>query len=293
MGNKKYIIFAPLVLFFQQVNADEVLIQGDGFQLTDQQVIGEYSVQQEKLKNKINNNPEELRKLIDALYNESAFVHEAKKKGLDKDPLVKQRIESSTRRILVKEVIEEKKRSIKVPDMEPLALTYFESHPEEFWMDESVKARHILIRFDPETKKEKKVLLEGLIDRVQKGEDFAEIAKEYSDDPGSAPKGGELGRFEKGRMVKEFEQAAFKLRKKGELSDIFETQFGFHVIELEEYFPRHKMEFSEVKKKIIDKLRSEYANDEFDAWREEIVDPKKAVVNKAEIDKVIKFIGNQ
>ena len=74
MGNKKFIIFAPLVLFFQQGHAEEILIQGDGFQLTDQQVIGEFSIQEEKLKNKITNEPEELRKLIDALYNESALM---------------------------------------------------------------------------------------------------------------------------------------------------------------------------------------------------------------------------
>ena len=293
MGSKKYIVFALLVLFFQLVNAEEVLIEGDGFNLTDQQVIGEFSIQEKKLKNKIKNDPEELRKLIDALYNESAFVHEARKEGLDKDPLVKNRIESSTRRILVKEIVEEKKRSIIVPDMEPLALAYYDSHPEEFWGEESVKARHILIRFDPETKKEKKALLEGLILRVQKGEDFAALAREYSDDPGSASKGGALVRFKKGGMVKEFEQKAFKLRKKGELSDIFETQYGFHVIELEEYYPRHKIEFSRVKNTIIDKLTSEYVNDEMDAWREGIVDPKKAVVNKTEIEKFIQSVGNQ
>ena len=58
----------------------------------------------------------------------------------------------------MKEIVEKQKRAIIVPDMQPLALAYYDSHPEEFWGDESVKVRHILVRFNPETKNEKKVL---------------------------------------------------------------------------------------------------------------------------------------
>lgn len=289
----KFLIFAPLMFLGQAVCAEEVVIQGDGFQLTDQQIIDEYMLQPESLKKKIQHNPEELRKLVDGLYNEIAFEHEARKQGLDKDPMVKKEVELSTRRILVKELINEKKQTIKIPNMEPLALAYYESHPEKYWRDESVTARHILIRFEPETKEEKKAFLEGLIRRIQKGEEFAEIAKKYSEDPGSAPKGGKLDRFEKGKMIKEFEEAAFKLRKKGELSEIFESKYGFHVIELEEYYPRQRMEYSEVKTSILDKLNSDYFKDEFSAWREGVIDPEKAIVNKVELDKVIKKIGNQ
>jgi parvulin-like peptidyl-prolyl isomerase len=69
--------------------------------------------------------------------------------------------------------------------------------------------------------------------KLENGEDFAELAKKYSDDPGSKNKGGDLGFFTKGRMVPEFESAAFSL-KPGELSDPVKTDFGYHLIEVQE-----------------------------------------------------------
>ncbi len=71
-----------------------------------------------------------------------------------------------------------------------------------------------------------------LLDRVLAGEDFAELAREYSEDPGTAQLGGDLGWFRRGRMVKEFEDAAFSLLP-GEISQVVETDFGFHIIKLE------------------------------------------------------------
>lgn len=292
MDKKKLLLLSSIVFWTQTLSAEEIVIQGDGFQLTDGQIIDEYLMQPEKIKDKIQRNPEELRKMVDGLYNETAFQREAIKQGLDQTPIVKKNIEFSTRRLLVKQLINEKTKSIKVPNMEPLARVYYDNHPDEFWVDESVRVRHILVRFEPDEKAKKKEHLESLVARIKKGESFTEIAKKYSDDPGSAAKGGDLGRFEKGKMVKPFEEAAFKLKNKGDLSDIFETNYGYHVIELEEHYPRQRMDYSEVKKSIVDKLNSEYVTDELSAWRETILDPKKAVVNKAELDRVVKKIGS-
>lgn len=98
-----------------------------------------------------------------------------------------------------------------------------------------VRARHILIKVeegaDEKTINEKKALAEELRQRILKGEDFGKLAKEYSDDTGTKDKGGDLGFFSKGQMVKEFEDAAFSL-KPGEISEVIKTQYGFHIIQV-------------------------------------------------------------
>lgn len=75
--------------------------------------------------------------------------------------------------------------------------------------------------------------VQGLVDRIKAGEDFSELAKEFSEDPGSGAAGGDLGWFGRGVMVSEFETVAFALQP-GELSDIVETQFGYHIILVDE-----------------------------------------------------------
>jgi hypothetical protein len=100
-----------------------------------------------------------------------------------------------------------------------------------------VRARHILIRYpddpSPAQREQTQQLAEEVRERAEAGEDFGDLARRYSEDPGSAQQGGDLGWFEPGMMVQQFEQAAFRLQP-GEISDVVETLFGLHVIKVEE-----------------------------------------------------------
>ncbi|MDI6860794.1 MAG: peptidylprolyl isomerase [Caldisericia bacterium] len=128
--------------------------------------------------------------------------------------------------ILEAKALQEIYSQIKITDED--ALKYFNEITQ-------VRARHILIKVDEnadeKTIEEKKQLAESIRQRILKGEDFARLAKEYSEDEGTKDKGGDLGFFGKGQMVKEFEDAAFSL-KPGEISEVVKTKYGFHIIQV-------------------------------------------------------------
>lgn len=130
---------------------------------------------------------------------------------------------------------------------------YYDSNKKEFEKPEEIRARHILVKTEPEAKEILDIL------KLNK-EPFEKIAKERSLDPGSKPNGGDLGYFTKGRMVKEFEDAAFKL-KPGELSDIVKTNYGFHIIKLEDKKEPYVEEFDKVKDSIKNNLLLSNAKD--------------------------------
>ncbi len=115
---------------------------------------------------------------------------------------------------------------------------YHRRHLEQFEILEKIKASHILIKVDEGTdqavREEKKAFAEKLLEEVKAGKDFAELARVNSDDTASAVKGGNLGYFTRGSMVKPFEQAAFNM-KPGDISEVVETTFGYHIIKVEEY----------------------------------------------------------
>lgn len=116
---------------------------------------------------------------------------------------------------------------------------YYREHSENYNTPEQRKARHILFRVasddSADAKQAKKAQAEKILTQLKKGGDFSVHASQWSED-GSKAKGGDLGFFSRGQMVQPFEEAAFAL-KKGELSGVVETPFGFHLIKLEEILP--------------------------------------------------------
>ena len=120
--------------------------------------------------------------------------------------------------------------------VKPEAITdFYQKNQDKFQQGPRVRASHILIGIpqnaDPSTKQQAKAKAEALLKDLKTGKDFAATAKASSQDPGSAPNGGDLGYFEQGQMVPPFEQAAFAL-KPGEMSEVVETQFGYHIIKV-------------------------------------------------------------
>lgn len=136
---------------------------------------------------------------------------------------------------------------------------YYEDNKKEFYEDK-VRASHILISTVDENNKtlseakkaEAKKKAEDILKKAKSEEEFSALAKEYSDDEGSGVNGGDLDFFEKGAMVSEFEDAAWGL-KVGEISELVETQFGYHIIKVTDKVQK-QLTFDEVKDTIKDKL---------------------------------------
>jgi len=112
---------------------------------------------------------------------------------------------------------------------------YYRTHREDFWRGKRARLLYVTFRKVPTSSDSLLALEEAreLAERARSGEDFGELAREYSDDPGSAQKGGDLGYFHRGQMVKEFEEVAFGM-KPGEVSDPVLSRFGWHVIKVED-----------------------------------------------------------
>jgi peptidyl-prolyl cis-trans isomerase D len=145
--------------------------------------------------------------------------------------------------------------------------TYYDQHRDEFRVAEQVKVSHILIKTPlpaPGVKEDEKAVAdarakaEDVLKQVKAGGDFAKLAEKYSDDPGSAKSGGDLGWIGRGRTVPEFEKAAFSLGK-GQTSDLVKSSYGFHIIRVEDKQEAHLKTLAEVKNEIEEKVKQEKA----------------------------------
>ncbi len=150
---------------------------------------------------------------------------------------------------------------------------YYDEHKAAFTKPGQWKARHILIQVAPNaTKNEKDAArkkAQEILAKIQAGESFAELAKQFSDDPGSKNKGGDLGWFGSGIMVKPFENA-LKGMKVGEVSGLVKSQFGFHIIKLDDVKPEVVRPFAEVRTQLAEDMQKEYLDSKFYGKVEEL-----------------------
>ncbi|SHH89787.1 SurA N-terminal domain-containing protein [Desulfofustis glycolicus] len=138
---------------------------------------------------------------------------------------------------------------------------YYDQHQTQYQTVESRNARHILLKAAPDADEaihqQQRSLAEEVLTKARAGEDFAALASEYSDDA-TAESGGELGFFNRGQMIKPFEDAVFAMQE-GEISDIVQTDFGYHIIKLVAVRPGGVRTLDEVREEISAKLRLDKA----------------------------------
>jgi peptidyl-prolyl cis-trans isomerase C len=172
---------------------------------------------------------------IDYLIDLKIVANQAAKEKLDAGAEFKKRLEQTRERLLMETILT--REGDKAATDEALR-KFYDDTVKTLKTEQEVRARHILVETEADAK--------AALERVKKGEDFAKVAAELSKDPGSGREGGDLGWFEKGRMVPEFSEAAFKLEK-GQVSDLVKSQFGFHIIKVEDRRDKKPPELDAVK----------------------------------------------
>jgi peptidyl-prolyl cis-trans isomerase C len=146
---------------------------------------------------------------------------------------------------------------------------FYAKNPDQFKQQERVRASHILIsapqKADDAAKAEARAKAEQVLKDVKAGQDFAALAKQHSQDPGSAQNGGDLGFFQQGQMVGPFNDAAFSLPA-GATSDLVETQFGFHIIRVIEKQPARTIPLDDVRPQVEQYLEQMNRRQQTDAF---------------------------
>jgi peptidyl-prolyl cis-trans isomerase C len=217
---------------------------------------------------------EQKREFLEGYVQAQLLAMEAKAQKMDKSKSVLMRIEDMSTSILAQEYARTiLARVPKVSDGD--VQKFFDANKAQFVQPAMVNAQHILVKLDrnakPEEDKAALAKIDGIRKEIVAGADFGKTAEKYSDDPGSKSKGGSLGFFAKDRMVPEFSQAAFGL-KKGELSQPVKSPFGYHLIKVTDTQAERPVEFKEAAPRIRAQLENKARQD---AIRDEVERLKK------------------
>ncbi len=255
------LIISPFLSIPNTLSADSVLAKIDDKVITlseFERIINSYP---ESKKRSIRENPSLKAPILNRMVQTTVISDIAREEGFDKNPVIKKRLEFLINDLLSTEYLKYKTTGdITVTDED--VRQYYLAHKEIFIRPEKVKARHILIAISDKTdnrqKEEAASKAKDIISRLRENENFENLAKQFSDDCGTRNKGGDLGFLARGKTVKSFEEAAFSLNP-GEISDIVQTKFGFHIIKVEGKAPEELIPIEKVKDKIIEKIKKDIA----------------------------------
>jgi len=206
---------------------------------------------------------------------------EAFKKALSANGLTAERLKANIKKgmlrqqLLNKEVLE--KVSVSPKEVE----TFYNEHKDTYVQEEAVHARHILIKVapdaSPENDQKAKERAQAVLTKAKKGEDFSKLAAQNSEDS-TKDNGGDLGYFGRGRMVKPFEDTAFAL-KAGQISDPVRSQFGYHIIKVDDRREAKRLSFAEAKEQVEKDLTREKARVRYGEYVAGLREKAKITVN--------------
>ena len=260
------VLFGFAVLMAQ----GQTLVSGSGVSVNVQDVDYDLVRVTPEIRTNTFGRPEMVQNNVANIFVRRALAAEAVKDGLENRPMVKAALDAARDRILSDARLEliDKANTPELAALTAYAQTTYNTNPKKFESPQEIKISHILLlTATPNARAD----IEKILEKLKAGANFEEIAKAQSQDPGSAAKGGSLGFVSKGRMVKPFEDAAFKLTQPGELSPVVESSFGFHIIKLEENRPAGIRSFESVKETLVNEARTAAVNSGRQVVKEKIL----------------------
>ncbi len=248
----------------------QVLVRGGGVTVNNQDMDYDLLRVTPEIRTNTFGRPEMVQTNVSNIYVRRVLAAEAVKGGLEQNPMVKAALEAARDKILSDARLEQIDNA-GTPSTAALAAyaqTTYNTNPKKFESPQEIKISHILLLLaTPNARAD----IDKILEKLKSGANFEDIAKAQSQDPGSAAKGGSLGFVSRGRMVKPFEDAAFKLTQPGELSGVVESSFGYHIIKLEENRPAGIRSFESVKDSLINEARTNAVNSARQVVKEKIL----------------------
>ena len=274
---KKILVVAAVAL---------LLVTGCGQKSNDKskvlKVVGKVKITEADIQKEVDNIPAQYKaaydnengrkQILDKMVEQKLLMQVALKQNLNKDKEYVKDLDTTKERLLASYAV---KRNVidKAKATDEEIKKEYESTKENYKQTEQVKASHILVRTLESMTKEEKLQAQAkakkILDEALAGKDFAELAKANSED-GTAQSGGDLGWFEKGRMVPEFEEACFS----GEVGKVYpklvQTQFGYHIIKVDDKKPEGYKNLDEVKGQIKEDIENKKSMEQYNKWMEQL-----------------------
>jgi peptidyl-prolyl cis-trans isomerase C len=215
------------------------------------------------------------------------LADEARQMGLDKDPEIQAEVTQAVEKVLGNRRLDALEKTVQFPDFTTAAQEQYKLNHAKYRTPEAVSVAHILISTKERGEAEARKLIDDIREKAVAGADFEALAKEHTDDRGTKLRGGQIGFFVRGRMVKAFEEAAFAMTKPGEISPVVKTEFGFHIIKLNERREASEKPFEAVKDEITQTLKTRLINDERARHLSKIRNDAAIKMNKEAIDRLV------
>ncbi len=207
-------------------------------------------------------NRQQVEKFLKKLYLNKVLAEQARQQGLGKPPREKAELQMAMDNQYINLLLRKLYKQIEQKDFTALARQEYQVHKEKYRQPVQADVSHIMVDKKKQGEQKARKLIEDLRSRLQKGEDFETLAQKYSDDRGARENKGHIGLVEKGKILPEFDKVIFTMNEAGEISDVIESERGYHLLKLNKKILSHVPEFSEIKGTIIASLKKDYFEQE-------------------------------